>query len=136
MSPAVPRQQYAALPWRRIETVEIMLITSRQTRRWIIPKGWHIAELLPHEVAAREAFEEAGIEGEISTAAFGSYHYEKRLKSGETILCNVGVFPFRVTVQRDDWPERRERTTRWFSSEEAARIAEPGLSDLIRRFAG
>jgi 8-oxo-dGTP pyrophosphatase MutT (NUDIX family) len=130
-------QQYAALPWRQNGQLEIMLISSRDTGRWVIPKGWPIPELMPHESAAREAFEEAGIEGGIGTTPIGRYSYVKRLKAGKTVTCDVSVFAFRVTRQLEDWPERGQRTIRWFRAAEAATLVEePELAALMRSFAG
>ncbi len=130
------RQQYAALPWRENHSLEIMLISSRETRRWIIPKGWPMPELLPHETAMREAFEEAGIEGEIEAQAIGSYRYLKRLRGRKAVTCIVDIFPMRVSAQVSDWPERHERTTQWFTPEQAAAtVSEPDLASIIRNFA-
>jgi 8-oxo-dGTP pyrophosphatase MutT (NUDIX family) len=130
-------QQYAALPWRINAGLEVMLISSRDTNRWVIPKGWPIPDLMPHESAAREAFEEAGIEGGIGTSPIGRYSYAKRLKAGKTVTCDVAVFAFRVARQLDDWPERGQRTIRWFPAAEAATLVEePELAALMRSFAG
>ncbi len=130
------RQQYAALPWRKIGRPEVMLISSRETKRWVIPKGWPVKDLLPHEAAAREAFEEAGIEGEISTSSFGHYHYLKRMKNGVVLPCRVDVFLFHVVQQLRDWPERKQRDTRWFPLHEAAAaVDESDLTAIINRFA-
>ena len=129
--------QYAALPWRQSEqTVEILLVTTRRTRRWIVPKGWPIPGCTPSQCAAHEAFEEAGIDGDIAERPLGSFHYEKRRKTGELLPCKVDVFPMQVLHQRRTWPEKAVRTTCWCSPEEAlARVQEPGLRRLIARFA-
>ncbi len=131
-----PRLQYAALPFRFGATgeVEIMLITSRETRRWVIPKGWPIKGLEPHETAEREAFEEAGLRGCAAKRPVGRYRYEKRLQQS-TVLCEVAVYPFAVTTQRKRWPEQHQREGRWFSAEEAANaVREEDLQRLIRSF--
>jgi 8-oxo-dGTP pyrophosphatase MutT (NUDIX family) len=128
--------QYAALPYR-IEggRVRILLITSRETRRWVIPKGWPIGGLAPQEAAAIEAAEEAGIIGQIEPRPFGSYSYVKRLKR-ETTAVQVIVFPFRVQDQAAAFKEQGQRTLQWFDARAAARrVAEPGLKRLIREFA-
>ena len=75
-------QQYAALPWRNAQGFEILLITSRETRRWVIPKGWPMPGNSPAESAAQEAYEEAGIRGKIAVQAIGHYGYRKRLRGG------------------------------------------------------
>ncbi|WP_210207707.1 NUDIX hydrolase [Rhodoplanes elegans] len=128
--------QYAAVPYRRTAEgeTEVLLLTSRETRRWVIPKGWPIRGKKPHDSAAREAREEAGIVGRTSSEAIGSYRYDKRLKSGAATRCKVEVFPLAVTGQRKRWPEKGQRTLRWFTLPEAARaVQEPGLRKLLRR---
>lgn len=132
-----PRVQYGALPYRRVDAVEIMLVSSRETKRWIIPKGWPMKGRKPHEAAAREAYEEAGIEGRSDRKACGEYPYGKRMPGGAVVPCRVVVFPLAVEREHLRWPEMYERTTRWFSPEEAAAaVDEPELADLIRAFAG
>jgi len=131
------RAQYAALPYR-IDAegrAWIMLVTSRETRRWVVPKGWPIRGMTPHGVAALEAYEEAGLVGAIGERAIGFYFYHKRLKDGSTTPCSVEVYPLRVERQLERWPERRERQGRWFEPEEAAGlVAEESLGALIRSF--
>ena len=130
------RIQYAALPWRGGERPEIMLVSSLDTRRWIIPKGWPMKGRRPHAAAAREALEEAGLIGKIEKEAVGAYHYLKRTPAGQHLPCKVMVFPLDVTRQRRTWPERKQRTTRWFSAEEAAQaVDEPELKEIISGFA-
>ncbi len=132
-----PRVQYAALPFRQAERLEIMLISSRETGRWVVPKGWPMKGAKPHVVAAVEAMEEAGLLGKISKKPFGAYHYVKRLRNGAAIQCEVRVFPFRVAKQRKKWPERDQRTTQWFDVRHAAELVhEPELKALILGFAG
>jgi 8-oxo-dGTP pyrophosphatase MutT (NUDIX family) len=132
---AASRQQVAALPWRFAERLEIMLVSSRETRRWIIPKGWPMAGRSAAAAAAIEALEEAGLLGEIAAQPFGHYAYEKNLSRGQSVLCRVDVFQLRVVRQREDWPEKEQRDTRWFSAEEAmSLVSDPGLAELIRQF--
>lgn len=139
MSPMTPQmfhQQYGALPWRGCSHLEYLLISSRQSRRWVIPKGWPIKKLAPHEAARREAFEEAGIGGEIASEPFGRYFYLKRNSDWSVMPCRVDVFPMHVSNQLASWPERHERETRWFTpADAAAAVAEPDLAALIRGFA-
>src|SRR3546814_14315066 len=99
----------------------ILLITSRETRRWIIPKGNPIRGLEAHQAAAREAFEEAGISGIACPAAIGQYTYEKRKRKGNRHLL-VDVYPLAVIRQFDDWPEREQRKARLFWSNDAANL--------------
>jgi 8-oxo-dGTP pyrophosphatase MutT (NUDIX family) len=129
------RLQYAALPYRFRDGVEILLVSSRETRRWVLPKGWPMKSKKPHSAAAREAMEEAGLVGKIDKKSLGSYHYQKRLKNGATVLCRVQVFPMLVEKQRKSWPEQNQRTTQWFSIPDAAEaVAEPELRDVILEF--
>lgn len=128
--------QYAALPFR-IEAAQvwILLITSRGTQRWIIPKGWPINGLRPQEAAATEAAEEAGIIGEVEDSPIGSYRYDKRLKTEATTSVQVIVFPFRVQAQADDWKEQGQRRFEWFRYQKAATLVdEPALRRIIRDF--
>ena len=128
--------QYAALPYRiDARQLWIMLITSRDTKRWVIPKGWPMNGLKPQDAAAIEAAEEAGIIGEVEDAPLGSYRYDKRLKSDATTSVQVTVFPFRVQAQADDWKERGQRVFEWFRYQDAAAlVAEPTLRHIIRDF--
>jgi 8-oxo-dGTP pyrophosphatase MutT (NUDIX family) len=136
--PAAKRVQYAALPYRSSSTyrTEVMLVTSRETRRWIIPKGWPQKGKMPHRSAAREAFEEAGVVGAVGSRPVGSFAYKKRFKDGRVVACEVQVFPLKVKRQRKQWPERRQRDVKWVSVQEAAKtVQEPELGAIIRRLA-
>ena len=128
-----PRVQYAALPYRqRDDAVDVMLVTSLGTKRWIIPKGWPMNGRAPHEAAAREALEEAGVVGKIGSDVIGTYRYEKRRKSGATVPCRVEVFPLDVDAQRKHWPEKGRRSVKWFAPEEAAKtVSDPDLGAII-----
>lgn len=133
------RLQYGALPYRQSagQGLEILLVTTRTTRRWIIPKGWPMKRLKPGACAAREAFEEAGVTGRIAARALGSFEYEKLLDDDSgTVPCEVEVIPLRVERQLEDWPEKGERETRWVDPVEAMRlVTHEGLRTLIARFA-
>jgi 8-oxo-dGTP pyrophosphatase MutT (NUDIX family) len=128
------RTQYAALPFacEPDGDLRILLVTSRETKRWVIPKGWPMKRLGPDGTAAREAYEEAGLVGEVSGEPIGVYTYEKRLKRRGSVMCEVQVYPLRVERQLDTWPERAERQVQWFSPAEAAEaVAERELGELI-----
>ncbi|GJD60464.1 hypothetical protein MPEAHAMD_0602 [Methylobacterium frigidaeris] len=130
-----PRRQVAVLPVRSGPggALQVMLITSRETRRWVVPKGWPMKGLKNYEAAAREAYEEAGLIGRVGRRALGSYFYHKRLKSRDAVLCQVQVFRLEVRKQLKTWPEQNERECRWFSVPEAAEaVTEAGLAALIR----
>ncbi len=136
LSPRPPKRvQYAALPYRFSgRSREVMLVTSRETRRWIIPKGWPQKGKAPHHSAAREAYEEAGVVGAMARRPLGSFEYEKRVKDGRVIICEVYVFPLQVKRQNKKWPERRQREVKWVSASRAANwIKEPMLRTIIRR---
>jgi 8-oxo-dGTP pyrophosphatase MutT (NUDIX family) len=132
------RVQYGALPYRLDDeaSIEVLLVTSRETKRWIIPKGWPIKGLKPPKAAAREAYEEAGVRGRIAVRALGHYVYEKRLDDrGTGVPCQVEVFPLLVKRQSKDWPESKQRTARWFSAAEAAALVDNDQPhNLIREF--
>ena len=136
-SPSAPlRLQVAALCWRRDgNEAEILLITSRDTGRWILPKGWIEEDEVPWKAAAREAWEEAGAEGKVSDSAFGRYLYRKAVPGSDGIMCCVDVYALEVTRIAKDWPERRQRERRWVSARKAAKlVAEPDLGELLRHF--
>lgn len=133
----VHREQFGALPYRfrKDGQLEFLLVTSRTTRRWIIPKGWPMGERPPHKVAAREAEEEAGVMGKISKRAIGHYHYEKVLRNGTTVDCRVQVFALEVKKQKSTWPERKRRERRWLGMDDAAAlISDSELAPIIRAF--
>lgn len=131
-----PKTQYAALPWRRTAAgVEVMLITSRETRRWVIPKGWPIKKLSPAASAAQEALEEAGVIGPMSRKALGIYHYDKRLRSGRTQHVRVFVFGLEIAELREEWPEKGQRERRWTTPAFAAELVdEKELKKLLAAF--
>jgi 8-oxo-dGTP pyrophosphatase MutT (NUDIX family) len=128
--------QYAALPYRLVgRQVQILLITSRGTGRWIIPKGWPMKGRKPHEAAAVEASEEAGLAGVVTDRPIGSYSYSKALKQDQIITVQVLVFPFHVEGHAEAFKEEGERTSRWFSYRQAANlVAEPSLRRIILEF--
>jgi 8-oxo-dGTP pyrophosphatase MutT (NUDIX family) len=113
-----------------------MLITSRETRRWVIPKGWPKKGKSPRYSAAREAFEEAGVVGAVAKRSAGSFSYEKRLRNGGVVVCDVRVFPLEVRRQSKKWPEKQERIVKWLSASQAAeKVDESTLGEIIRRLA-
>jgi 8-oxo-dGTP pyrophosphatase MutT (NUDIX family) len=130
------RIQVAALPWRTTARgVEVMLITSRETRRWVLPKGWPEGNEQLWDAAAREALEEAGLVGRIAHRELGRYYYAKLLRSGAEKRCEVHVFPMRIDEVREEWPERKQRERQWFSPKQAAlSVRERDLAELIQDF--
>ncbi len=128
--------QIAALVYRwNSDALEVLLVTSRESRRWILPKGWPVAGKTPAASAAQEADEEAGILGHVMKKPIGCYSAVKRI--GEASLpCDVEVYPLEFVKQKQKWKERGERACRWLPIEEAEKaIAEPALAALIHDFA-
>lgn len=112
----------------------VLMITSRETRRWIIPKGWpHLGLSLPKS-ALREAWEEAGVRGRVARHPIGTYTYDKRMVNG-AVPCSVLVFPVQFMSQDASWPETGMRDLVWLSPEEAAaRVEEAELAAILAAF--
>lgn len=130
------RIQAAALPWRRTEAgISVMLITSRDTGRWVLPKGWPKSGELLCDAAAREAVEEAGIKGQVSGEEVGSYFYAKNRSKGDPVPCEVLVYPLEVGRVAERWKEKGQRNRKWVSPDAASTmVQEPGLSTLLASF--
>ncbi|MDK4735049.1 NUDIX hydrolase [Rhizobium sp. CNPSo 3490] len=133
-----PRQQYGAICYRvkkKSAEVEVLLMTSRDTGRWVIPKGWPMNGKCAHEVAAQEALEEAGVRGAAEAETLGFYTYQKVLRDGVQVVCKVQVYPLEVTDLAKNFKEKGERTIEWVSCDEAAsRVREPELRNLFLAF--
>jgi len=132
------RTQYGALCYRRSPEsaeIEVLLITSRETKRWIIPKGWPITKKKPHQVAEIEAWEEAGMRGRARKTPIGRYTYLKWLDNGDVAPCAVEVFQIEVTEEAHDFKERGQRDIAWLPPSEAARrVREVELKSLLVDF--
>lgn len=128
-----PREQIAAMPLRwKGGAVQVLMVTSRDTGRWVVPKGWTMKDVKPWAAAAIEALEEAGAKGHISREAFGTYGYQKGLDDGTFIPCRVRVYPMIVDRLKSSWKERDQRTREWFNVAEAAELVdEPELAELL-----
>jgi 8-oxo-dGTP pyrophosphatase MutT (NUDIX family) len=129
------KNQVAALPYRLNEAgrIEVLLVTSRETGRWIIPKGGVMKGRTAWEAAAQEALEEAGVEGKIDRRPLGHYTYWKR-KADHFALYKVEVYGLKVKRQLASWPEQGQRDLQWVDAEIAPdRVIEPALAELIRR---
>lgn len=126
-----PFRQSSVLPYRLGKKgLEVVMITSMKRKRWIIPKGIVEPNMTPWDSAAKEAREEAGIEGDISAQKIGRYHYEKW--GG---LCRCDVYTMRVTKVHDTWLESEERDRTWVSGDEAvARLRHKKLKAIVRNF--
>jgi 8-oxo-dGTP pyrophosphatase MutT (NUDIX family) len=132
-----PSLQVGALCWRltRKGALRVLLITSRDTGRWVIPKGWPMRNRTEAEAAAREAWEEAGVKGEVSSKPLGLYGYPKITPKGGALPCVVRVFPLAVEARSSRFPEVDQRRRKWFSPAKAARkVQEPELARIIRGF--
>lgn len=136
LSEIKPLRQYAALPYRVVDGApQVLLITSRETKRWILPKGRPEKRLMPFEVAAAEAFEEAGVLGHITDTVFGSFSSHKRLKTGAEIPCVIKVYLLEVNQILDHWPEHHQRERTWLGLHQATLMAgEPGLIRILDEF--
>ena len=129
------RPQVAALPFRFVDGMaQVLLVTSRESRRWIIPKGWPMVGRKDHEAAAREAAEEAGVTGCIQKHPIGAYTYDKR-HDHSVEPCRVMVYALEVEREMTSWRERDQRQRRWLSTTDAAKlVSEPRLALMIRSF--
>lgn len=127
-------EQIAALPLRFTKSgkIRVLMVTSRGTGRWVMPKGWTMAGHKPWEAAEIEALEEAGAEGTVLRSPVGEYAYDKILDDGSAVPCRVTVYPMMVERLKRRWKERGERTRRWFTPKAAARsVDEPELAALL-----
>ena len=130
------RTQFGALCWRvHKDEVQVALVTSRRSRRWVLPKGWPQSGATPSEAAAREAYEEAGIEGKTVDVCLGIYSYTKAIEGGTDLPCVVAIFPLKVKRVLPKWPEAKDRKRKWFSTKKAATLVDsPELKRILREF--
>lgn len=131
------RTQFAAICYRVLrDKPEVLLISSRRSRRWIIPKGWPMDGKTPTECAMAEAWEEAGVIGRVHPRCLGLFSYLKEMDEGEANLpCVAMVYAVRVKSLSKDYPEANERQRRWFRPKRAAeRVDEPELAHLLQKF--
>ena len=129
------RTQFAALCYRvKDDKLQFLLITSRKSGRWIVPKGWPMDGETPMDAAATEAYEEAGVRGKIQPRPVGVFSYY-RVKSSNELPCIAVVYPLKVKKVLNRWPERKERERKWVSRKKAmAMIDDPDLCAIIERF--
>ena len=134
----VVADQIAALPvrWEKSGKLRVLMVTSRDSGRWVMPKGWQMDGKKPWRAAEIEALEEAGAIGYISKIPVGRYHYDKRLDDGMNLRCRVTLYPMVVEKLANRWKERNERKRHWFSPKKAAKLVEENeLSKLLRDIA-
>lgn len=130
-------QQVAALPFApRDGGFEVLMITARRDGRWILPKGWPEGGEAYCDGAAREAREEAGVDGSVHPSPIGDFTYQKVMRQGYRVPSQVFVFALWVRETLDSWPEKAARKRRWVTLAEAASLAEDaGLARFLRDFA-
>ena len=130
------RTQFAALCYRiRRGRPEVLLITSRATRRWIVPKGWPIENMTPAQSAQQEAWEEAGVTGRAIDNCLGLFSYAKVIGPDRSLPCIVMVYPLKVKSLAATYPESQQRRRKWFTRKKAAaRVGEAELAHIIRAF--
>jgi len=115
-------RQYGAIPYTIVEgSVVFLIVTSRRTGRWIFPKGSRIEGMTPWQVAAREAYEEAGIEGEVDMTPIGAYR-DVKIIGIRRVAIEVDLYPLRLVRQLENWPEQRDRHRHWAILPEARRL--------------
>jgi len=124
--------QVGALPVRFEDgRPEVLLLTSRETRRWVIPKGWPMKGKKNWAAAAQEAKEEAGVVGKTRKTPIGNFLYFKR-RAAHFDLCRIEVYLLDFEKQLDSYREKGQRETRWFAIDEAREaVEEPGLAALL-----
>jgi len=132
------RQQYGAVCFRYIgdtENIEILVISTRDTGRWIVPKGWPMKKKKPYEAAEIEAWEEAGVNGIVHKTPVGRYTYLKFLDDGDIAPTIVDLFQIEVTDQKNVFKENGQRQIAWVAPDEAARrVRELELKSLLVDF--
>ena len=126
------KPQSGVVPWRKNgKGIEVLLVTSRDTARWVIPKGSLEPDMTPAQSAVKEAEEEAGVKGKVSNKSIGDYTYFKTARKGGE-YCRVEVFTMKVTDVQSKWPEMNERTRKWMTPEQASkRVNEKDLRKLL-----
>ena len=129
------RTQFAALCYRvKNDKLRVCLVTSRRSRRWIVPKGWPMDGQTPFDAAATEAFEEAGVRGKVQMRPVGVFSYYK-VRTEDELPCLAVVYPLKVKKVLKDWPEKKERERKWLSRKKAAALVDdPELSTIILNF--
>lgn len=127
------RTQYGAICWRKAGgRLDVLLITSRETGRWVIPKGWPVKGRGAAGSAEREAWEEAGVEGKVSKNCLGLFSYQKVMEQEQCIPCVVAIYGLHVEKLSRRYPEQSQRQRKWFAAGEAASlVAEPELRALL-----
>jgi 8-oxo-dGTP pyrophosphatase MutT (NUDIX family) len=129
-------RQSGAIPYRLVDgKLTVLMVTSRRTGRWIFPKGGLDDGVMPWVVAAQEAFEEAGVEGEVETTPIGAYR-DVKLVGLRRVAIEVDLYPLRLLRELDEWPEQRDRKRNWVVLPDAMRmLSNPRMSELAELLA-
>ena len=131
-------EQIAALPirWDSKDEIRVLMVTTRESGRWVVPKGWEMKGKTRWDAAAIEALEEAGVKGHVADDCIGTFRYTKVLKGGRIVPCLVRVYPMVVEKVMKNWKERHQRKRRWFTPKAAARrVCEPELAKVLKGLA-
>ncbi|MEP1611062.1 MAG: NUDIX hydrolase [Roseobacter sp.] len=130
------RSQFAAVCYRlKKDKIEVLLITSRTSKRWIVPKGWPVNGKTPAEAAAIEAWEEAGVRGTCDGRCIGIFSYSKDMDGSSVLPCLAMLFAIEVNELADEYPEADQRKRKWVSRKKASKMVdEPELARILRDF--
>lgn len=130
------RTQFGAICYRMInDHPQILLVTTRRSGRWIVPKGWPMDGHTAGEAAAVEAWEEGGVLGKVKDTCVGIYTYTKDPETQASLPCVVALYPLKVKKLSKDYPERKARKRKWVSTRKAASmVREPELAAILKRF--
>ncbi len=130
------RSQFAALCYRiKLDRPQILLITSRRSGRWIVPKGWPEDGLTPAECALKEAWEEAGVNGIAHDLCLGLFAYAKSISDKVSYPCVAMIYPVKVKLLSKKYPEKAQRQRRWMTPKRASKsVSEPELARILRDF--
>ncbi len=130
------RTQFAALCYRVVKgKTKVLLVTSRGTGRWIIPKGWPQAGEAPHQAVLTEAWEEAGVKGQVQPRPIGIFSYIKEMDDEDDLPCVAMVYAVEATSVSDNYPEQGQRERKWLSPKKsAARVDAPELAQILKHF--
>lgn len=130
-------EQSAAIPYRVDDAggVEVLLVTSKSRRRWILPKGRVPFNMRPQFSAAREALEEGGVVGVASNVPVADYEQDKVGAAGKVATVRVLAYPLEVTTEIQVWAEMHVRKRRWLSLKKAiAKVTDPRIRRVLRAF--
>lgn len=130
------RAQFAVIAYRIVDgKTKVCLITSRRTGRWIVPKGWPMARTSAAKAVSIEAFEEAGLKGNVHPDSLGLFAYEKRIVKKVSYPIIAFVYAMEVTKVMNTWPEAHQRKRKWFSPKKAAKkLSDEGLAQIVAAF--